>query len=175
MSHALRPHPDFPGPSVLELTVEASRDAERLSLTYVLTGDISALAIPVPAPSVRQDELWRHTCFEAFVGGGEGEGYLELNFAPSTAWAAYRFTAYREGMAPADIAAPIFQVEAAAGQLTLIVAVDLATQADLAHAPWRLALTAVVEDRAGVRSYWSLAHPDGRPDFHHAAGFVLSL
>jgi hypothetical protein len=33
----------------------------------------------------------------------------------------------------------------------------------------------VIEDADGRLSYWSAAHPDGRPDFHHAAGFVVEL
>jgi hypothetical protein len=39
----------------------------------------------------------------------------------------------------------------------------------------RIALTAVVEDAAGELSYWSLRHAAGKPDFHHAEGFVLEL
>jgi 23S rRNA (guanine745-N1)-methyltransferase len=44
--------------------------------------------------------------------------------------------------------------------------------------PLRLALTTVVElaDGApGTLSYWALAHPAGKPDFHHRDGFVLAL
>ena len=41
--------------------------------------------------------------------------------------------------------------------------------------PLRLALSAVVEADDGTLSYWALRHPPGRPDFHHADGFVLRL
>jgi hypothetical protein len=44
--------------------------------------------------------LWRRSCFEAFIGHGGGPDYWEYNFSPSGAWAAYHFSAYREGMAP---------------------------------------------------------------------------
>ena len=40
---------------------------------------------------------------------------------------------------------------------------------------WRLGLTAVVEETGGRISYWALAHPAGRPDFHRADCFVLEL
>ena len=41
--------------------------------------------------------------------------------------------------------------------------------------PWQLALTAVIEETSGVKSYWALRHPPGKPDFHHADGFVVEL
>lgn len=39
----------------------------------------------------------------------------------------------------------------------------------------RVGLTAVIEATDGTVSYWSLAHPPGRPDFHQAGGRVLAL
>jgi hypothetical protein len=39
----------------------------------------------------------------------------------------------------------------------------------------RLALSAVIEETDGHLSYWALAHPAERPDFHHRDGFVLAL
>jgi hypothetical protein len=33
----------------------------------------------------------------------------------------------------------------------------------------------VIEEAGGGISYWALAHPPGRPDFHHADGFALEL
>ena len=34
----------------------------------------------------------------------------------------------------------------------------------------RVSITAVIEEKGGRKSYWALAHPPGRPDFHHADG-----
>lgn len=39
----------------------------------------------------------------------------------------------------------------------------------------RAAITAVIEEADGTKSYWALAHPAGKPDFHHPDGFVLEL
>ncbi len=39
----------------------------------------------------------------------------------------------------------------------------------------QLALSAVIEDKQGVLSYWALTHPPGKPDFHHPDAFVLEL
>ena len=33
----------------------------------------------------------------------------------------------------------------------------------------------MVEDMDGGLSYWALAHPSAKPDFHHINGFILSL
>lgn len=46
----------------------------------------------------------------------------------------------------------------------------------LADAPFReLAITAVIEESDGTKSYWALAHPAGKPDFHAAESFALSV
>ncbi len=37
------------------------------------------------------------------------------------------------------------------------------------------AITAVIEEADGTKSYWALAHPAEKPDFHHPDGFVLEL
>lgn len=44
-----------------------------------------------------------------------------------------------------------------------------------ADAPWRLGLSAVIEETSGAKSYWALAHAPGKPDFHHPDAFALDL
>ena len=39
----------------------------------------------------------------------------------------------------------------------------------------RAGLSAVIEEADGTKSYWALAHPPGKPDFHRAEGFALEL
>ncbi len=41
--------------------------------------------------------------------------------------------------------------------------------------PWMLGVSAVVETKEGSLSYWALAHPPGKPDFHHPDSFALTL
>lgn len=176
MRRFLTLHPDFRCPAVASISVEASRSAPGvLTLDYRITGAIGDLRLPPPAPPRRTDELWRRTCLEAFVRG-PAQSYCELNFAPSREWAAYRFDGYRAGMAPAlDIAPTDIEVDVGDGTLDLRATVDLAAATDLAAAPWRLGLSAVIEDVEGAVSYWALAHPPGRPDFHHADGLAAEL
>ncbi len=123
--------------------------------------------------SARCDELWRHTCFEAFVRAWSGSEYYEFNFAPSTQWAAYRFSDYRSGMVVADeISAPTVKVQSAPDCHTLQVSLELDRLGLPRENPWRLGLSALIEDMSGLKSYWALAHPPGKPDFHHKDSFA---
>lgn len=177
MSRVLLPHPDSRAPGVSAIRVEASRPTPNgLVLHYRLEGDLDGLRIPAPAAAERTDGLWRATCFEAFVRIPGAEPYVEFNLAPSTQWSAYRFDRYRQGMAPADLPAPRLATTSQGDGFALSAELDLAALPDLRpEAPWRLALSAVIEDAAGGISYWALAHPAGKPDFHHGDGFALVL
>jgi len=175
MRHLLNRHPDSPCAAVTRIEAFVARPrGGALALRYLVTGAIRELRLPPAAASVRADELWRRTCFEAFVRAPVGEGYYEFNVSPSTQWAAYRFDGYRQGMRPAEgIGAPQVEVRSTAKRFEMDV--TLALPDSLADAPWRLGLSAVIEAADGRISYWALAHPPGKADFHHADGFALEL
>jgi hypothetical protein len=40
---------------------------------------------------------------------------------------------------------------------------------------WRIGLAAVIEETHGHKSYWALAHPPGKADFHHSDSFALEF
>lgn len=171
-------HPDAP-PDGAATAVEAeiARAGGRiLACRYRLTGATGELALPSGAPSVRADGLWKSTCFELFVRTEDG-GYLEFNFAPSSQWAAYRFSGYRAGMAALPLAAPPdVRTMLAAGEFILESRVDLAGVDGLpSDGPWRAGVSAVVAERSGVISYWSAGRGPGKPDFHHPDSFVVEL
>jgi hypothetical protein len=170
MRHPLVIHPGSSCPAVARIDVAVDRiAARRLVLTYVLTADLSEVRVPGAAKPKRKDGLWRRTCFEAFIAGG-GESYTEFNFSPSGEWAAYAFSTYRAGMALADVSAPVIDFAAGVDRCELRAELDLTEDGTR-----RLGLSAVIEDASGGISYWALAHPPGRPDFHQAATFVLDL
>lgn len=178
MLQALTIHPDSRCDAVARFAVEAVRTRPGvLRLRYEVAGRIGDLNLPGVRPSERVRELWRRTCFEAFVRAGPGPAYAEFNFAPSTEWAAYRFNGYRDGMAEArDIAAPVIDMRRTSDSLMLQAELDLSPAAVIsADAPWRLGLSAVIEERNGRLSYWALKHPPGKPDFHHGDCFTLEL
>ncbi len=178
MRQALRRHPDSHCVAAMRIDVDVARPcAGRLVLSYVVTGKISDLRLQPIVAAARGDELWRHTCFEAFVGTAPGAAYYEFNFSPSTQWAAYRFSSYRSGMRVAtEISAPKIEVQSAPGRYTLQAALTLDGLSGLpSDAGWRLGLAAVTEDTSGRMSYWALAHPPGKADFHHFDCFAHEL
>jgi predicted GIY-YIG superfamily endonuclease len=143
---------------------------DHLSCRFRLTGDLSLVRVPRRAPAVRRDNLWQHTCLEAFLE--TPSGYLEFNLSPSTEWAAYAFTGFREGMRALDMAAPVIRTKQ--GRHALELTAELPLPPDL-H-PTRLGLSAVIEEVSGHKSYWALRHPPGEtPDFHHPDCFALEL
>jgi hypothetical protein len=145
-------------------------------VSYVVTGDIARLRAPSRAAPTRTDELWKHTCFEVFLRAPGADAYYEFNLAPSSQWAAYAFSGYRERAADPDTPGPFIDAEGGKTRFELRAALDVAALAGLpADRPWRAGLSAVLEATDGTRAFWALAHPPGQPDFHHADAFALSL
>jgi len=180
------------GDTVHALEARVDRlDNGELRFQYALQADVSLLRIPGLRPEGPANELWKHTCFEAFVTRASGEGssvpasaagsaaaaigeYLELNFSPSTEGAVYSFDRYREGMAPVAMPSPPqMRIGVTPGLLTMEVRVD--TRALFDGAKLRVALAAVIEDDSGNISYWALRHAPTKPDFHHPTGFILEV
>ena len=75
-------------------------------------------------------------------------------------------------MRAAEIAAPRIDTLIAPARLSLHATLELRA---LPPGPWRLGLSAVIEEANGRLSYWALAHPAGRPDFHHADCFTCEF
>lgn len=148
-----------------------------LELHYCVTGNIRNLHLPPKGDIKRSDDLWQHTCFEAFIRPANAEIYYEFNFAPSREWAAYQFSSYRSAMRIADeISAPHMKSTTDLDKYQLQVALDLAFLPDaFKNRECSLAASAVIEEASGQKSYWALAHPPGKPDFHHDDGFVQEL
>ena len=170
MRQALKLHPDSRCSATAQIVVEAARPRPgALILGYVVTGRTGELRLPPVGEPTRGDALWRHTCLEAFVRPSPGAGYYEFNFAPSRQWAAYRFGDYRKDMrVVSEMNAPRVDMKVDAGGCTLHAVLDLDGLPDLAHAAaWQVGLCAVIEEADGRISYWSLAHPPGKADFHH--------
>jgi hypothetical protein len=139
-----------------------------MHLSFDLTGDPVGLSVPPPRSPERADELWRHTCFEVFVAAEQG--YYEFNLSPSSEWAAYRFDGYRKGMREAHLPDPIIIWAESREGAELIATLRLP-----GDSTGPFGLSAVIEARDGSRSYWALAHPPGKPDFHHPACFIGQL
>jgi hypothetical protein len=178
MRQVLRLHPDSRSSAATHVEVEVARQgAGNLVLCYLVAGAITDLRIPPTAAAARTDELWQHTCFEAFVRASAGAEYYEFNFAPSTQWAAYRFSCYRTEMRVAtEISAPRIEVQSSPKCCTLRASLELDGLSTLPRdTGWCLGLSALIEETSGRKSYWALAHPPGKPDFHHPDCFACEL
>ena len=174
----LTPHPATPpaGPS---FEVWASVDHAALfgsmattNIWFGVGAPALRFVIPETGEPSRTDELWRSTCFEAFLRAEGDDAYVEWNFAPSGDWAAYEFSSYREGMAEAEAAAPPY-IRMEDNFTWWAVGATISVAADK---KWQLGLSAVLEEQDGTKSYWALAHPPGdKPDFHAADCFAARL
>jgi hypothetical protein len=163
-------HPGSACEAVDAIAVEAEREGELLLLRYVVTGRIGGLRIPPLAPAERTEGLWRHTCFEAFVRARGEAGYVEMNLAPSTQWAAYRFDAYRRGVRDLDVPPPRIET----GRTGRALELRAAMRPPVAP-PWQVAFAVVIEEAGGRISWWAAHHPGATPDFHHPDSFVSEI
>ncbi len=178
MTHAIHAtltgHPDNP-PGLNQrvgVTLLLKPDGS-LTLAYSIHGPLSFLRIPDPERPAPPDALWQTTCCELFVATGD-ERYREFNFSPSGQWAVYDFGAYRKPVEiPLPCPAPTLESGCEANRLKL--AATLPAAALPAGDLLTCALAVIVEAHDGRRGYWALAHPPGKPDFHHRSGFTLCL
>jgi hypothetical protein len=159
----------------VEVRIRRSASAE-LQMTFRLEGDIRRIRVPPPAVPRIATQLWRHTCFEAFIAVEGQPAYHEFNFAPSGEWAVYTFSGYRNGGPLAnEMMRPQIAVRTTDSRLELDALVRLdGLSANHPRASLRIGLSAVIEASDGL-SYWALRHPADKPDFHDAAGFSLLL
>lgn len=173
-THELAPHPAHPPLAIRRV------EARILSLTdnwvrvrWRIDGS-QKLVIPKFAGRGRADNLWQTTCFELFVKPkAGGPAYSEFNMSPSERWAAYDFSAYREGMRER-----IFMREPDCtmrkGQSMTIF--DAALPRDqMPEPPCAVGLSAVLEEEGGIKSYWALTHAGDAPDFHDPASFTACI
>ena len=178
MQYGLSLHPDSSGAALTKIDVKVTRSRDgALMLQFGLAGNIERLILPSLAAPQRADALWRHTCFEAFIRLPSGDTYYEFNFSPSTQWAAYGFGSYRSGMTNATwISPPQITVTPGVERYEVAVSLELGNAPDLpGDRAWEVGLSAVIEDMTGGKSYWALAHPPGKPDFHHSDCFALQI
>jgi hypothetical protein len=170
-THRLICHADAPPLAVTGVSVNWTELTDgRLMLRYRVDG-CGQLAVPEFAGVGRGEGLWQATCFELFLLDTGGT-YREFNFSPSQRWAAYHFASYREGRNDGElIAAPAIASQRGDRIFTCTVFLD---SRELRGAT-RTGISSVIEETGGTRSYWALAHPPGKPDFHHPDCFARTL
>jgi len=143
---------------------------------YRVTGARTALTVPEFAEQRRLDGLWRHTCFEVFIGLTDSPEYVEFNASPSRAWALYHFVTERIRAPDWSLSAPSIQSEWDADDLIVVAHLDLRPW----PSRWRsqslcVGLAAVLEYKKGDLSYHALTHPKDVPDFHDPRTRIIEL
>ncbi len=143
-----------------------------LLLQYAVKGPLRQLIIPAAARMPGHTAgLWRTTCLECFVRGGNGDRYTEWNFSPSGNWWACAFDGYRKaaGQQPGGLR-PV-RLRARLDETCMVM------QAALVLAPGRVHIdpAVILKHADGRFSHWAGAHPCGRPDFHRPSGMGFSV
>ena len=169
---SLECHAATPSALLKFIKVGISR-ADELRLDYHVVGDIDALTIPSVQPPQRRDELWRHTCAEIFIAESGVQKYVEYNFSPSSQWAAYEFTGYRQGMKALVCEPPVIGVSRTGNEWLVHAEFPLPEQ--FRSPALQVGLAMVIEDGQGHCSYWALRHGGDRPDFHLRETWSLHL
>lgn len=158
------------------LRARARLSAERLTVRFVLEGELDDLWLPEAGDLPRRrDGLWLESCFEAFLARPEDLAYRELNLSPQGHWAAYRFTAPRQGMRlEAELTELEWRTHRVPGHFAIRFTLGLA-RLGMTASRLRLGLSAILLRRDGQREFWALDHPAPQPDFHDPAGHLLEL
>lgn len=172
-THELVPHAAYPPASVSSVTARIiDLDANWLRVRWRVEG-VQNLIVPKFAGRSRADGLWQTTCFEMFVKPRCGTSYLELNLSPSECWNVYAFNAPRTGMREL----PMDREPDCTIRLGSSFAIfDAAIPGDvIPSVKCDYALTCVIEEQGGAKSFWALCHSGDVPDFHEPACFTGEL
>lgn len=145
----------------------------RRMIEFLLEGDLSSIKWPETFAVIesRKDDLWKSTCLEAFFAESldAGSPYFEVNCSPAGDWNLYSLSSYRQDLAPlAQGKVRLIEREGAPRGVRFIISVE-----GLPAVRFKVGLTAVVEHANGEVSYWALAHPGVKADFHDKRAFLL--
>ena len=176
-SFFLQPHPQTSCAAVQQIKATLGLESSgMLTVNYILNGALDRLRI-LDETETGTDDLWKHTCFELFLGATNDAEYYEFNFSPSGLWSLYAFRKYREGTRiKAEEFEPKINVQRDGDDLQLSAMLPLLDLPEFqSGVQLTLGVAAVVEERGGVLSYWALKHPPGEPDFHKPDNFAVQI
>jgi hypothetical protein len=119
-------------------------------------------------PQRRQQELWKHTCFEAFLRVEGRSEYFEINISPGLGWNVYEFQSYRKPQPPTESQGLVPEK---------ILWKDSVLEAHFQHS-WKsgIQINASVCSILNVSEqtfYFSQKHSSQKPDFHQPDSFSL--
>lgn len=117
----------------------------------------------------RKNELWKTTCFEAFVQIDGTDVYFEINLSTLGEWNIYKFQSCRTPQPPNEWEdAYLENVQFKPGQLQASFHFPLKKDQKI-----KVGLTAVIDFIDGRKNYYSLKHTQQNPDFHDFKTFLI--
>ena len=169
----------FPARNIpkISITGKISRKSNLLALHYSIAGNIEEIFIPLPSGHpMRNDELWKTTCFEFFLAIKGRPQYWEFNMSSSGDWNVYRMEAYRRigFREETSIRRIPLEIKKNATDFVLDVAVDL-NPIIQREQNLEIGVTAVIQTKDGNQTFWALTHPAPQADFHLRESFVLTV
>ena len=176
---ALCPHPAQPPAVAMQMEAGVALQSDdalvfSFQCRYPHASSDTQILLPAPTEPIACDNLWQHTCCEAFVSAADADDYLEFNFSPSGCWAVYRFDAYRvrdESYVCLFVPQIEFRQHTDGFELIATISSKVLPKA----ISWLVGLTAVIETTDAHKSYWALRHDAAAPDFHLKSQFLLTL
>lgn len=164
----------FTGSPSYSIGGEIHTKGEKLFIKYEVEGDLDKILFPPINPECnRQDELWKKTCFELFLGTPDSTRYYEYNFSPSGDWNCYQFFDYRKN--PQNEELPF---EPAISQIKKVNSFTLSVMVPLPEY-FRFnkiaGISVITQEKEKANHFWALKHPREIPDFHDRRAFTLLL
>jgi hypothetical protein len=181
--------PFTPPPHTLTFEAESSVVGEihnpSLMVSYRLNGNLNKIELIDPSLGLpkRTHELWKNTCFEWFLKSDKSLKYWEFNASPTGLWNFYELDSYRTNLKESFlISEPLFHSELKQEKngptSTYCFSMKcslkaLFNESSLSPQSTRLAITTVIHWKTNETTYYSLKHPQEKPDFHSPDGFVI--
>lgn len=163
-------------PRDLRIQAAITQQQKQVTLDFHLLGDLDEVKFPdMKAPTERMNNLWEHTCLEAFFAWDRHPYYWELNLSPSGDWNLYSFRKYRIGQKlERKVDSIVYQVSKwDSRQYRAAVTLDLEKILPSHPVQLEFSLTSVIETQVGSKSYWAFSHCGSQPDFHLRDSFVI--
>ncbi|SRR5258706_8576683 len=168
----------YPAPNIpaVEVTGTVMRQENILSIHYSVHGDIENILLPISVAPARKDDLWKATCFEFFIAIKDQPQYWEFNMSTSGNWNVYTMDAYRQvNMREETVFTQLpFEFRKTSDKISLDISVDLNPILQPENI-LELGITTIIQAQDGTETYWALAHPDIKADFHLRESFVVEL
>lgn len=172
-----------------DLTVSSNRFFE-VSLEFSIsdpneqidfTNNKIGLIEPIKARSVlnqRRNEIWKATCFEAFLKSPKSSEYLELNFNPDGDWNCYHFQDCRLPQPPQEVphvVSVFYSFEKDSSTFRYDIRLDSNfTKTFSQLSTLDVGLTSILLMKDKSKNYFALRHTAEKPDFHKPDSFIIN-